>query len=187
MPRPLPASGCAADGKAPRPGQVEEETKIPFISQRLFYRFEELLDADRSVSDLGLMDGDTLEVFEVQIDDDDLDKLEDVRPRGSKKRSREEGFGGTGLLGFGIEDDDGDAVAQTDSAEGAPAGVNDSTTSSAASSSSGKKRKMSSPPPRVEQEDDISMEDDRISCPTCTFLNHAALDDCEVCGNPMAE
>jgi hypothetical protein len=26
-----------------------------------------------------------------------------------------------------------------------------------------------------------------ISCPTCTFLNHAALDDCEVCGNPMAE
>ncbi|GAA5951936.1 hypothetical protein JCM8115_005283 [Rhodotorula mucilaginosa] len=168
--------------------KVEEETKIPFISQRLFYRFEELLDADRSVSDLGLMDGDTLEVFEVQIDDDDLDKLEDVRPRGSKKRSREEGFGGTGLLGFGIEDDDGDAVAQTDSAEGAPAGVNDSTTSSAASSSSGKKRKMSSPPPpRVEKEDDISMEDDRISCPTCTFLNHAALDDCEVCGNPMAE
>lgn len=185
MQRPSPAYRRAADGKTLRCGQVEEETKIPFISQRLFYRFEELLDADRSVSDLGLMDGDTLEVFEVQIGDDDLDKLEDVQPRGSKKRSREEGFGGTGLLGFGIEDDDGDAVAQNDSAGGAPAGANDSTTSST-SSSSGKKRKMSSPPPRTEQEEDVSMEDDRISCPTCTFLNHAALEDCEVCSQPLA-
>ncbi|GAA5871715.1 hypothetical protein JCM3774_003027 [Rhodotorula dairenensis] len=171
--------------------KVEEETKIPFISQRLFYQFEELLEADVSVADLGLMDGDTLEVFEVQVDEDDLGKLDEARPRGSKKRSREEGFGGTGLLGFGVDDEDeGNPAGQANSTGDVPPGANDSAASSASASASlsstGKKRKTSSTVV-LEHDSDVSMGDDRVPCGKCTFLNHPALENCEVCNTSLTD
>ncbi|GAA5989261.1 hypothetical protein JCM10908_001230 [Rhodotorula pacifica] len=162
--------------------KVEEETKIPFIAQRLFYQYEELLEADRSVSELGLVAGDTLEVFEVQVDDDDLDKLDDIRPRSSKKRSREEGFGGTGLLGFGVDEEE-DIAGEAGLNGGAPPAANESTSSST-TSSGGKKRKTTSPLADV-GDADVSMEDGRIPCASCTFLNHADLSFCEVCDSPL--
>lgn len=131
------------------------------------------------------MDGDTLEVFEVQVNEDDLNKLDEVRPRSRKKRSREEGFGGTGLLGFDVEGEGERAQAgQADPTEDVPPVANDSAASSASSSSSAKKRKTSSSTV-LENDNCVLMGDDRIPCRECTFLNHPALVDCEVCNNPL--
>ena len=72
----------------------QEELNIPTICQRLFYRGHELEDNSATVTSLGLLANDTLELreeSESQASGSDSDEI-----RGKKRQREEErGFGGT--------------------------------------------------------------------------------------------
>ncbi|GAA6037198.1 hypothetical protein JCM8097_008783 [Rhodosporidiobolus ruineniae] len=152
--------------------KIEQRTKIPVITQRLFYNLQELQDASVSVAELGLGNIDTLEVFGVDTNEVDLSKLEDAKPS-SRKRGRSEGFGGTGLLGW--EDfvegaaESGEGEMEVD--EAPPPSTNGHSNGGSSSSSV----TMAAP-----------TSDDGVPCPTCTFLNAAGMQNCEVCEKPLA-
>ncbi|GAA5968088.1 hypothetical protein JCM11641_003725 [Rhodosporidiobolus odoratus] len=154
--------------------KVEEVTNIPIIAQRLFFKLQELEDASISVAELGLARDDILEVFGVDQDSIDISKLRDVVPSSRKKRSRVEGFGGTGLSGF----DDGDFALddlkpmEVDGAGPSSNGVG--------SSRSGTVKAPSSSSSTLAADDEGS-----VSCAVCTFLNAAGMTSCEMCGTEL--
>ncbi|GAA6004527.1 hypothetical protein JCM10207_000918 [Rhodosporidiobolus poonsookiae] len=156
----MEAGDCVKDLKR----KIEEETKIPIITQRLFFNFQELDDSSLTVKELGLAKDDLLEVYGVKADDVDLDKLDGAHPK-SRKRGRSEGFGGTGLLGFR----DFDVVEETgiggmDVDAPAAAKADDSNGHSVASSST------------MEQGDG-----EGLTCDRCTFVNAVGMTECEMC------
>ncbi|BGP54011.1 hypothetical protein JCM8202v2_001583 [Rhodotorula sphaerocarpa] len=162
--------------------KIEEEAKIPIIAQRLFYNFAELREASARVVDLGLMAGDTVEVYNVQINEDDLAKLDDAPRRGRRKRSREEGFGGTGLLGL-AESQEGDPQVNG----GSGPSVEEALDVEPGPSKPVKRGKVeTSTEENVASENDVDMASETgIPCPQCTFLNHADLAVCEICEHEL--
>ncbi|GAA5948419.1 hypothetical protein JCM21900_002704 [Sporobolomyces salmonicolor] len=152
--------------------KIEAATEIPIIAQRIFFNFQEL-DGSQTVEELGLIGDSTLEVYEVKFDENvDIGKLDDSiddsmrsHPRKKGKRAREEGFGGTGLLGYELTPSDSDrgnsmdVDARDGSADAGPGTSNDH----------------------------FAVDDDgQIPCPGCTFLNSSALMQCEMCETPLA-
>ncbi|KAI0664864.1 cysteine proteinase [Cubamyces menziesii] len=80
---------------------LNDELGIPVISQRLFYRGQELDDSSATMLSLGILSNDTLDLKE---ENEDIDLLSDTDveidgPR--KKRVEGQAFGGTLLLGGG--------------------------------------------------------------------------------------
>ncbi|GAA6061840.1 hypothetical protein JCM10212_000757 [Sporobolomyces blumeae] len=100
--------------------KIQEATRIPIMTQRLFYLGHELDRADATAASVGLLGDATLEVYEVKVDLSTLDDVEVLSGQGravengcgldgdrstrSKKRARVEGFGGTGLFGYDRDD-----------------------------------------------------------------------------------
>lgn len=180
--------------------QIEAETGIPIIAQRIFYNLQEL-DGSQSVQELGLIGDATIEVYGVRFDDDlDLNDLKDVDvdqidrmsngKRGGKKRAREEGFGGTGLTGWDRQDADDSDSASRSSGTGANGAVEmpaeDEADTSGSSRAGKRSRSDSEAISAAMQVDDEDAGDVRINCPACTFLNDPGLVECEVCGSSMA-
>ncbi|GAA5822992.1 hypothetical protein JCM11251_004450 [Rhodosporidiobolus azoricus] len=155
--------------------KIEEETKIPVIAQRLFFNFQELQDSSISVAELGLANGDTLEVHGVDTDNIDIDQLQDVAPRRKGKRGRSEGFGGTGLLGWG---DFVDSTPENgiEAEENGPKGSSNGANGNGHASSSG------SSTVAAMMED----EDGRITCQACTFSNAPGMTNCEICDTALS-
>ncbi|GJN88609.1 hypothetical protein Rhopal_001575-T1 [Rhodotorula paludigena] len=166
--------------------KIEEVVKIPIGAQRLFFRSEELDDASVSVEELGLASGDRIEVFgvDVHVDLDQLDDSVDVgKPKRGGKRAREEGFGGTGLFGFELEDVSAENVeaikrAMAGDSDDEIAIVNGPASSSAGSS---KKRRTSGSAPANAMD-----EEDKVACPHCTFINAEGMNVCEICEQPLS-
>lgn len=164
--------------------QIEQELKYPVITQRLFFKAQELGDASATVESLGILDGDMLEVYAVGMDGDyDPSAFEDKPSKRKSKRAREEGFSGTGLFGFDEEDgsDDGSRSGAGGSNEAAEEG-------DVHSNGRGGKRAKKAPSPSTAEAnsdlEDVDM-DDQIPCPSCTFLNNAALSSCEMCDSDL--
>ncbi|GAA5896486.1 hypothetical protein JCM5296_000680 [Sporobolomyces johnsonii] len=151
--------------------KIEAATEIPIIAQRLFFNFQEL-DGSQTVEELGLIGDSTIEVYGIKFDDVDIGQLDDsvddsVRSSSRKKgkRAREEGFGGTGLLGYELTPSDSDRGNSMD------VDARDGSADAGPGTSNGQ----------------FAVEDDdQIPCPGCTFLNSSALMQCEVCETPLA-
>jgi hypothetical protein len=158
--------------------QIEEVTKIPIIAQRLFLHYQELHDASRSVADLELKSGDTLEVYGINTEDVDFSKLEDVKPLRGSKRGRSEGFGGTGLSGWEEfpEVDEG-----TDDAAPSAAAAATELDAAGPLSSNGNGDGASSSSSATLDATMVDADNDSIPCPECTFLNAAGMTECEMC------
>ncbi|KAH7929713.1 cysteine proteinase [Leucogyrophana mollusca] len=75
---------------------VHNELNIPTISQRLFYRGQELEDNSVTVESLGILINDVVDLREEMEDDGNLTESDTTQPK--KRRREEKGFGGT-LLG----------------------------------------------------------------------------------------
>lgn len=169
--------------------QIDQLLSIPTIYQRLFYRTRELTDSSESVIALDLLGGDFLELLEVKMDDEavELSKLDDSideaerdrNRKGGKKGGREEGFGGTGLLGF------------ERSAESTTVSVSSNAVASGSGTRNGSANTIDDGPARGGREDEgelmmagVMEIDGELSqaCSQCTFLQSAENDACEVCG-----
>jgi ubiquitin carboxyl-terminal hydrolase 48 len=169
--------------------QIEVATGIAIISQRVFFNMQEL-EGSQTVQELGLVGDDTIEVFEVVMDEDlDFNDLQDVDPdqvdrrgnlkrgAGGKKRAREEGFGGTGLTGWDRgQDEEGGGDG---SGAGTPA------EDEASGSSRGDKRSRSNSQAVSTAMQVDAAKERQISCPGCTFLNDPFLVECEICQTPL--
>lgn len=75
--------------------QIQEELDIPTISQRLYYQGKELNDNAKTLSSLGVLSNDVMDLREESEDVDLLGSTSDSSP---PKREEGNGFGGT-LLG----------------------------------------------------------------------------------------
>ncbi|BGP22765.1 ubiquitin carboxyl-terminal hydrolase 48 [Rhodotorula toruloides] len=163
--------------------RIEIELKYPFVTQRLFFKAQELEDASATVEELGIFNGDTVEVYAVGMDGDyDPSAFEDKPTKRKGKRAREEGFTGTGLFGFDEQQGSEDASrsgagGSSEAAEGGEVEV----------SGREKRAKKVAPPSTAAPNgdfEDVDM-DDQIPCPGCTFLNNAALSNCEMCDSEL--
>jgi len=80
---------------------IQKAMRTPVISQRLFYRGQELDSSDVSVTDLGILEGDMLFLKEADEDTIVLDSDGD-EPVPKKKRIEGNAFGGTLLSAMSI-------------------------------------------------------------------------------------
>ena len=173
------------------PAQIHERLNIPTIYQRLFLDSREL-DSAETVAELALCGGDTIGLLEVKVDDgevdlslldDTIDEKQRTKARKTKK-SREEGFGGTGLFGFDLERQEGDiemvdAITNGNGKKSSPLAVEERKANGAKMelgiSSSGSDALIAD-----------ADEPDAVPCPVCTFEQNYLNDDCEVCGSSMS-
>ncbi|EPT06051.1 hypothetical protein FOMPIDRAFT_1034036 [Fomitopsis schrenkii] len=82
---------------------LHDELRIPVISQRLFYRGTELLDSSSTLTSLGILTNDLLDLQEQSEDItllSDSDAEPDVRDGRRRGRREGQGFGGTLLSGI---------------------------------------------------------------------------------------
>ncbi|BGP05993.1 hypothetical protein JCM10049v2_001812 [Rhodotorula toruloides] len=164
--------------------RIEIELKYPIVTQRLFFKAQELGDASATVEELGILNGDTIEVYAVGMDGDyDPSAFEDKPSKRKGKRAREEGFTGTGLFGF-EEEDGGDDDGSRSGADGSSEGAEGGEVASNGREKRSKKAASSTPVATNGDLEDIDM-DDTIPCPSCTFLNNAALSSCEMCDSDL--
>lgn len=82
--------------------QLNEMLGIPVISQRLFYRGQELDDSSATMLSLGVLSNDLLDLKEESEDLTILSDTEDesTARNGAKKRAEGQAFGGTLLGGY---------------------------------------------------------------------------------------
>lgn len=111
------------------------------------------------------------------------DSVDVGKPKRGGKRAREEGFGGTGLFGFELEDVSAENVeaikrAMAGDSDDEIAIVNGPASSSAGSS---KKRRTSGSAPANAMD-----EEDKVACPHCTFINAEGMNVCEICEQPLS-
>ncbi|CCM02089.1 uncharacterized protein FIBRA_04166 [Fibroporia radiculosa] len=81
---------------------IQEELNIPVISQQLFYRGQELDGSSLSVSSIGILSNDVLDLREQHEEINLLSDSDD--DHGNKKRREGLGFGGTLLGGLATND-----------------------------------------------------------------------------------
>jgi hypothetical protein len=81
---------------------IGTDCKIPTIYQRLWLRDKELDDGSATMRQLGVRQGDVLQVVNVRHDqdDDDIDLSKLETPRKKRKHNDSEGFQSTGLYGY---------------------------------------------------------------------------------------
>ncbi|BGP37863.1 hypothetical protein JCM10449v2_001789 [Rhodotorula kratochvilovae] len=172
--------------------KIADETNIPVGAQRLFFKQRELDEASASVDALGIASGDTIEVYGVETDVDlaQLDDSVDLGKERRGKRKREEGFGGTGLLGFemdleGVDEADKEAIRRAvaeeeeedDDAPVANGKSNGHTNGNGAATALGSGSRSSA--------SDEGGMDAEVPCPSCTFLNASVMLECEICGSTL--
>ncbi|KAM0792438.1 hypothetical protein ACM66B_005115 [Microbotryomycetes sp. NB124-2] len=173
--------------------RIAEKLDIPTICQRLYFNYQEL-DSDQTVTELNLDSDAILELRKVEEVDMDVDSLDVVDPdqrqkgvKGSAKRKRDEGFGGTGLFGWDQQAEDGPAKASTSKGateHGSATKVRKTSTDG----SPGRKVKPGEPASngwKLDLTDDDEMVGVNIACPSCTFNNSALMTHCEMCDSEL--
>jgi hypothetical protein len=150
---------------------------IPTIYQRLFYNFVELTDSSLPLSTLlssssSAESDNTIELLEAKLLDESValnnldDAIDEIEREKNRKggKKKDEGFGGTGLLGFGLS-----------RCETTGAGSNND------------KVREDVVEEETERETSTIVIDKKLSkaCHACTFLQSRENDECEVCGSTM--